>query len=78
MKIRMLEAGAGYGPLGTIEGWTAGQVIEVPDRDPRQKAWAEGWLKMGAERVSDDTPATPTESSRAGALRGPAKTAKGA
>jgi hypothetical protein len=71
-KLRMVEAGAGYGPRGTIEGWQAGQVIEIDNRDPRQKAWADGWLTMGAEDVTDDTDAvpTPTDQGRAGVRRG--------
>jgi hypothetical protein len=72
VKVKMPETGAGYGPLGTIEGWMAGQVIETDDREPRQKAWAEGWLKMGAIDVTSDETATPspTEQGRAGVRRG--------
>lgn len=60
MKLKMVEGGAGYGPLGTIEGWMPGQVLEINDRDPRQKAWADGWLTMGAVDVTDEPDAVPT------------------
>jgi hypothetical protein len=72
LKIKMAEAGAGYGPRGTIEGWQAGQVIELDERDARQRAWADHWLASGATDVTKDPEAiaTPTDTGRAGVRRG--------
>jgi hypothetical protein len=72
MKLKMAETGAGYGPRGLIEGWQAGQVLEIDERDPRQKAWADHWLAAGAEDVTADLAATPTptDQGRAGVRRG--------
>jgi hypothetical protein len=64
VKIMLPGPMAGPGPDGPMEGWGPNAVRELDDSNPRHVAWAEGWLKMGAIRVPDDTPLTPFETHR--------------
>jgi hypothetical protein len=47
MKVKVLIAGAGYGPHGVMTSWAPNGIVEVDDSDKDAVAFYRGWVKAG-------------------------------